>query len=148
MSKKNSITIVQIQALLRGSGLRSTAPRIAVLQALLSAHGPLSHSELNDQLEHQGHDKTTIFRNLTDMTEAGLVSRIDVGDHVWRFEIRNKEGQAGENHAHFVCTDCGDVDCLSDLDLKVSPKKKGSPKVGKVSEILLKGHCDDCEEGA
>lgn len=146
MSKDKFKSVAQLQALLREAGLRSTAPRIAVLKSLLSAQRPLSHNELSELLEKEGHDKTTIFRNLTDMTEVGLVSRIDVGDHTWRFETRNIDNQEDSNHAHFVCTDCGDVDCLSDLDLTVSSKKKGKAKVGKVSEILLKGHCDDCED--
>lgn len=148
MSDKSE-SISELQGLLRGAGLRSTSPRIAVLKILLSARQPMSHNDLNDTLAKDGFDKTTIFRNLTDMTEALLVNRIDVGDHVWRFEIRNNTG-SNANHAHFVCTDCGDVDCLPDFDLKVSPKKRGNPssKVGNVSEILLKGHCGDCEDVA
>lgn len=139
-------SILDIQTLLRNSGLRSTAPRVAVLKTLLTARQPMSHSDLADKLESEGHDKTTIFRNLTDMTGARLLSRIDVGDHIWRFEIRRDAKDEG-NHAHFVCTDCGDVDCLPDFDLNVSPKGKTGDKVGNVSEILLKGHCGDCGEG-
>lgn len=134
-------SIADIQALLRNAGLRSTAPRIAVLKVLLSASQPLSHSDLAENLESDGHDKATIFRNLTDMTEARLLSRIDVGDHVWRFEIRRDSNADGQNHAHFVCTDCGDVDCLPDFNLNVSPVKTGN-----ISEILLKGHCGECED--
>jgi Fur family ferric uptake transcriptional regulator len=138
-------SILDIQTLLRNSGLRSTAPRVAVLKTLLSARQPMSHADLADKLEGEGHDKTTIFRNLTDMTEARLLTRIDVGDHIWRFEIRHDANEDGQNHAHFVCTDCGDVDCLPEFDLKVSTKdKKSTAKMGNVSEILLKGHCGDC----
>ena len=138
---------VDIQNLLRDAGLRSTAPRIGVLKILSTSKQPLSHNELYDRLSQHGFDKATIFRNLTDMTEAKLLSRIDVGDHVWRFEIR-KDRDSEKGHAHFVCTDCGDVDCLPEFELKVSPKKALSPsaKMGHVSEILLKGHCGDCEE--
>jgi hypothetical protein len=42
-----------------------------------------------------------------------------------------------------VCTDCGDVDCLPDFNLQVSPANKKN-----VSEILLKGHCGDCGDNA
>ena len=142
-------TISEIQTYLRNAGLRSTTPRVAVLRVLLSAQQPMSHSDLATSLDSEGHDKTTIFRNLTDLTEAKLLTRIDVGDHIWRFEIRRDYSRDGSNHAHFVCTDCGDVDCLPDFDLKVSPKTNSkSAKVGNVSEILLKGHCGDCEENA
>lgn len=140
-------SIADIQTLLRKSGLRSTSPRVGVLKILMGAEQPLSHADLAEHLEVEGHDKATIFRNLTDMTEARLLSRIDVGDHVWRFELRRDSSPDAQNHAHFVCTDCGDVDCLPDFDLKVSPKNKSNPsKMGSVSEILLKGHCGDCTE--
>lgn len=136
-------SIAKLQTLLRDSGLRSTSPRLAVLKILLSAKQPLSHADLAYQLEGEGHDKTTIFRNLTDMTEARLLSRIDVGDHIWRFEVRRETDANGQNHAHFVCTDCGDVDCLPDFNLQVSPANKKN-----VSEILLKGNCGDCGDNA
>ena len=37
----------------------------------------------------QAWDPATIYRNLTDLSEAGLARRTDVGDHVWRFEARS-----------------------------------------------------------
>lgn len=116
------------------AGLRSTPARLAVLKILSAAQKPMSHGDLIDCLQTQDFDRATIFRNLIDLTEAGLLSRIDLGDHVWRFELKAK-------HPHFVCTDCGDVACLSESDIQVS-----GHKLAAVSEILLKGHCRDCEE--
>lgn len=143
---KPSDSLSTLQAKLRDAGLRSTSARIAVLKALQVAKQPLSHNDLAVLLEGDSFDKTTIFRNLTDLTESKLLKRIDVGDHIWRFELIATEND-GAGHAHFVCTDCGDVDCLPELELKVSKKRPGSKaKVGNVSEILLKGHCEDCEE--
>lgn len=137
MSKKNDLQN-DFQELLRASGLRSTGPRLQVLLALNKAQTPLSHNEMTEILADQGLDRTTIFRNLTDMSDAGILSRIDVGDHIWRFEIKS-------HHPHFVCTDCGDVECLPELDMNVSQKVLGKKaRVGSVSEVLLKGHCEDC----
>ncbi len=135
----------EFKALIRKTGLRSTPPRIAVLQALSKISMPLSHSELVDKLAAQDMDRATIFRNLNDMTDAGLLSRIDVGDHTWRFEIKNQENK-NASHPHFVCTDCGDVSCLPTANVQVSHYPSASNnKVGNISEILLKGHCEDCE---
>ncbi|MEI6805254.1 MAG: transcriptional repressor [Myxococcaceae bacterium] len=113
------------------AGLRSTPARIAVLTLLSQAKKPMSHGELADCLQAEEFDRATIFRNLTDLTEAGLLSRIDLGDHTWRFELKAQ-------HPHFVCTDCGDVACLSDSDIQVSTK------LATISEVLLKGHCGEC----
>jgi Fur family transcriptional regulator, ferric uptake regulator len=140
----NSIT--KFKTLIRKTGLRSTPPRIAVLQALSKIATPLSHGDLIDKLAPQGLDRATIFRNLSDLTEAGLLSRIDVGDHTWRFELKNQENK-NTAHPHFVCTDCGDVSCLPTANVQVSHyPSAGNNKVGNISEILLKGHCEDCEE--
>ena len=134
------------KALIRKTGLRSTPPRIAVLKALSKITTPLSHGELVDKLASQGIDRATIFRNLIDMTEAGLLSRIDVGDHTWRFEIKSNQHESG-SHPHFVCTDCGDVSCLPTVNVQVSESSSSkSNKFGNISEVLLKGHCEDCED--
>jgi Fur family ferric uptake transcriptional regulator len=132
------------KSLVRNAGLRSTSPRIAVLKALSKISTPMSHGELVDILAEQGFDRATIFRNLTDMTEAGLLLRIDVGDHTWRFEIK-QVGKDANGHPHFVCTDCGEVACLTDVDMgPTRDKLRTNNKVGNISEVLLKGHCEDC----
>ena len=108
------VTVTELKTLLRSSGLRSTGARLAVLQYLHDIGGPNSHGELFDALADRGFDRATIYRNLMDLAEAGIVSRTDLGDHVWRFEL--KKGARGENHTedhpHFVCVDCGSVACL------------------------------------
>jgi len=49
-----------------------------------------------------------------------LVSRLNLGDHVWRFElVQNGQGDAAE-HAHFLCTNCGEVSCLEGVEIRVS----------------------------
>ena len=137
----------QLKATIRGAGLRSTAPRIAVLRRLLAATTPVSHGELVDTLADEGMDRTTVYRNLVDLTDAGLVQRTDLGDHVWRFELRRgaRGAQHTEEHPHFVCVDCGGVSCLPGLSLKVEGQAKAPRSVtkNKVS-IQLKGLCDDC----
>ena len=84
-STSSAEDVATLQELLRGAGLRSTSARIAVLQCLRSAKSPLSHAELADELTPLGLDKATVFRNLSDLTDAGLVVRTELGDHVWRF---------------------------------------------------------------
>lgn len=142
---------------IRAAGLRCTPARIAVLQRLAESPGPATHAEIAAELaggaRGSGFDKATVYRNLVELTEAGIVSRIEVGDHVWRFELRSRaaDGAPGDEHAHFVCTECGSVACLDDLDVKLSPREQPAKKpgrsgrrVGTVSQVLLKGRCEDC----
>ncbi len=137
-------TLDSLKLTIRKAGLRSTAPRLAVLRQLLDSSAPVSHGDLISTLAHEGLDRTTIYRNLLDLTEAGLVQRTDVGDHVWRFELK-KQGGDEARHPHFTCTDCGTVSCLPAVSLKVKahravPRSLTQQRV----EIQLRGICDKC----
>ena len=90
-----------------------------------------------------GFDKATVFRNLSDLTDAELVSRTELGDHVWRFEIRDPSHDRS-SHPHFVCVDCGTVSCMEGIGLP-DDKMKKSLNISRISEILVKGHCITCE---
>src|SRR3569623_2403993 len=101
----------ELRSAARAKGLRATPSRLAVLELLRSSDTPMSHGDVADRLATQAWDRATIYRNLTALAEAGLVRRPDVGDHVWRFEAVKDEREPGA-HPHFVCTECGVVECL------------------------------------
>jgi len=138
-------TVAELQDEIRSHGMRSTGPRVAVLAHLSLATAPLSHTELHEALADRGYDRATIYRNLMDLAEAGLLVRSDLGDHVWRFERTQASAGHKDGHPHFVCTDCGEVSCLPDMSVKVvaasgAPKALGTRQV----EVQVKGRCDDC----
>ena len=139
---------------IRGAGMRCTPARVAVLHHLETAPGPLTHAEVSESLHHLGFDRATIYRNLTELTEAGLASRVELGDHVWRFEAKRAGGgHKGDDHPHFVCTTCGEVSCLDDVQVAITPrpgagkraKRETGGRIGSVTEVLLKGRCEQCE---
>ena len=135
----------KVRERLRVAGLRCTAARLWVMQHLVDAHSQLTHAQVADSLEPSGFDRATIYRNLIELTEAGLLSRIELGDHVWRFEVRRVGAAASLDHPHFVCVQCGDVACLPTLSVNVKPAPgtKKSP-IGEITEVLLKGRCEQC----
>jgi Fur family transcriptional regulator, ferric uptake regulator len=136
-------TVAEIRTMLSAVGLRTTAARLAVVRRLQAAKSPVSHAEVAEELVPLGFDKATVFRNLTDLVDAGLVRRNELGDHVWRFELKNPHHPDGQ-HPHFVCVDCGGVTCVHDVEMPKNAQKSFS-KIGRVTEILLKGHCRSCE---
>jgi Fur family ferric uptake transcriptional regulator len=138
-----------LRSRIRNVGLRATAPRIAVLRSLLHVATPQSHADMVERLAPEGWDRTTIYRNLTDLTEAGLVRRTDLGDHVWRFELRAlHDGRGGADHPHFMCDGCGDILCLPDESVEIKPAR-GAPRALQRQrvQIQIRGRCDRCEEG-
>jgi Fur family ferric uptake transcriptional regulator len=138
------LALDKVRARLRQAGLRCTAARLWVMQRLIEATSPLTHADVVETLASKGFDRATIYRNLLELTEAGLVSRIELGDHVWRFELK-RHGKATPDHPHFVCVDCGEVSCLPavSVDIKPSPGSKAS-SISQVTEVLLKGRCGNC----
>src|SRR6185503_15858532 len=69
----------ELRGSVRAKGLRATPSRLAVLELLRSSDAPMSHGDVADRLASQAWDRATIYRNLTDLAEAGLVRRTDVG---------------------------------------------------------------------
>lgn len=157
-----------VRTRIREAGLRCTTARVAVLKHLDQSHGPLTHAEVSDALAHLGYDRATIYRNLTELTESGLAARVELGDHVWRFEAKHSGGgHSGEDHAHFLCTTCGEVSCLDDVEVAITPRPANKPDaskasgkaskdnardphaarhtIGRVTEVLLKGRCGECQ---
>ena len=133
-----------VQEEIRRSGLRATPARIATLILLRMSDAPLTHAEVSESLSDRGIDKATAFRNLNDLTEAGLLRRTELGDHVWRFEALR--GESGDSvHPHFLCVDCGSVACLDDVKLTAGSLRQ-SAKVGEITEILLRGHGNECTD--
>ncbi len=131
-----------MRGVLRGAGLRGTPARIASLQVLRQSESPLTHNEVADQLDSLGIDKVTVLRNLTDLVNAGLARRAELGDRLWRYESVDPN-QPSDPHPHFLCIDCGSVQCMGDVELSAASRQT-SKSAGRVTEILLKGHCNDC----
>src|SRR5436190_15542363 len=95
------ISVDELRAAVRAKGLRATPSRLAVLEMLRASDAPMSHGDVADRLASHAWDRATIYRNLTDLAQAGLVRRTDVGDHVWRFEAVGND-HAASTHPHFV----------------------------------------------
>ena len=136
----------ELRAAVRGKGLRATTSRIAVLELLRASDSPMSHGDVADRLANQAWDRATIYRNLTDLAEAGLVRRTDVGDHVWRFEAKTDDHESVA-HPHFVCTECGIVECLPQIELAMRTTRTKPPRAVKQRqvEVHVRGLCDACQ---
>ncbi len=140
--------VKELQAFLRGAGLRSTSARIAVLEYFHTHAGPNSHAELFTAIGEKGLDRATVYRVLMDFSDAGILSRTDLGDHVWRFELKKGVGGVAhtDEHPHFVCVDCGEVSCLPGLSFKLEGRAKAPKAVTKKKvAVQISGRCDKCD---
>lgn len=146
MKKTSKVpTATAFRDMIRKAGLRSTQARIAILERLYAAQGPVTHADVADELESRGFDKATIYRSLIELAESGLLARMELGDHVWRYELRASQA-ADSQHLHFLCIDCGRIECLTGatVETALAPLMKRVTS-GTISEVLLKGHCKQCK---
>lgn len=135
---------------IRATGLRVTASRVAVLRLLSGRQSPPSHPEVATALADDGWDRATLYRNLVDLTEAGLLRRIELGDHVWRYELAHGEPSAAHDasHPHFLCTVCGDTACLPNIAVPLPAEGVPAALLAGAVSIQFRGTCDRCRDEA
>jgi Fe2+ or Zn2+ uptake regulation protein len=95
---------------LRGAGLRVTAARVALLEAVRGGDHLDAEAIASRVRDRVGHvSLQAVYEALHALTAAGLIRRIEPAGSAARFE-----GRVGDNHHHVVCRSCGvvaDVDC-------------------------------------
>lgn len=135
----------EARAMLRDYGLRTTAPRVAVLRLLAQEHRPLSYSEVLEKLGDTDWDPATIYRNLVKLRDAGVAPVVNRAEGLDRYALIGTD-RDDHSHPHFVCDDCGVIACLP-ADLAVSVAHSvDSPWVSSIQRAMvnLRGECPDC----
>ncbi|GAA2598462.1 fur family transcriptional regulator FurA3 [Winogradskya consettensis] len=128
--------------LIKRAGLRSTAPRRAVLDMLLTRPhltAPELASALPATLSHQG-----LYNVLDDLRRAGIVRSFEPAGSIARYETR-----VGDNHHHLVCRDCGkitDVDCAIGMPPCLTPIDDAGFSAIDEAEVTWWGTCTTCTE--
>jgi Fur family transcriptional regulator, stress-responsive regulator len=129
---------------LRSHGLKATAPRMAVFDAVEALGG---HPEVDAIVRHARARLGTIstqavYDNLHALTAAGLLRRIEPAGSPARYETR-----VGDNHHHVVCRNCGaaqDIDCVVGTAPCLDPSDAGGFTVDQ-AEVTFWGLCPDCQ---
>ncbi len=131
--------------LLDNAGLKKTQGRIAILNLLIGERKPLTQQEIKEGLREVQINEVTIYRALETFENTGIIHKIEGIDKISRFAI-SKGGQSkpsDDNHPHFICTACGETECLIDLEIPaLAPRGDGYTITDR--EMLIKGLCQDC----
>lgn len=141
-NKIDSTSADVAEEFIRQTGARLTRPRIMVLTVLLKAERALTHHEVEARLSaDSGVNRVTIYRVLEWLTENGLAHKISGDDRIWRFNAA-AHAHTGP-HAHFECSDCGQVLCLEPVEARPAVKLPAGFRQNAV-ELTVKGLCADC----
>lgn len=128
---------------LRLAGLRRTPARVRVLATILSVARPVTHADLAQHPDLRGLDDITLYRTLATLDRAGLTHRVLGVDGAWRTccQPRDQRGCPG-NHAHFLCTVCGVMSCLTAQPMPRVEVPGGAVVEGRA--FVVYGRCSGC----
>lgn len=143
--ERKKLTIEMLNERVRRQGMKVTQQRTQVLSVLLRNISPLTVDEIYKQLSPQDAsvDLVTIYRILKKFEDVLIVTRLEFGDGISRFELAL---ESGHHHHHVVCRICQKVEVLHLCDLEEQIKTVEALGYGQLSHRLdFFGVCKSCQ---
>jgi Fur family ferric uptake transcriptional regulator len=128
------------------AGYRRGGARATLIALLDDQRCALSAAEIEETLSAGAGGRpvarASIYRILEELEQLRLVTRVEVGQGLARFEAHRSEG----HHHHMVCDGCGQVIPFEDPDLERSIQKLARRVTFTVAEhdVVLHGSCGEC----
>ena len=129
---------------LKKKGLKLTPQRILITDIIHDAKGHITASEIIDRVKAQmpGVNKSTIYRTLDILEEAGCVYKSEQGN-----EFIYHHDHEGHHH-HLKCSRCGrTISCEEDMFESV--QKTLAKKFGFQADfkhLIINGLCESCKQ--
>lgn len=118
---------MEIEKLVKNTNIKLTTARVAILEILEKANKPLSYEDIKADISM---DKATFYRNISKFEDEGLLNSFESNDKKRYFELQ------GKHHAHFVCTNCNNVECIDKLSIDLEGYT--------VNNVIINGICKSC----
>ena len=122
---------------------RNTLQRQFILEILTNSrtHPSIEEIYIEIQKKYPSISKTTIYRNLRQLTKDGVIGKVLLQDGLERYDTRT------EQHYHYKCENCDriydiDIPYLKNIDKEV--QKKYGLNVDK-HDIIFIGLCSKCK---
>ena len=129
-----------IKRALADSGLRSTPQRYAVMAFLMGrARHPTAAEifEAVNQVDPRS-SRATIYNNLRDLVQAGLVREVAMEGRAARFDAKSMR------HYHFICDRCGNVEDVNWYHVPRPAAASLGKRVLRECELIFRGLCSRC----
>ncbi|MCL2420076.1 MAG: transcriptional repressor [Conexibacteraceae bacterium] len=142
---------VHARQVLRRAGHHRGAARERLIDLLARQDCALSALEIEDGLRDAGAEagdrpvgRASVYRALELLHDHDLITRLDVGDGVARYEPADPEGE--HHHHHLVCERCGQLVPFDDpaLERSINQLSRRLGFVTKDHEVTLRGNCPEC----
>lgn len=136
----------EVATLLRQADQRYTNGRRRLVAVLEAGGGPVTINQI--VAADPSLPQSTVYRNLTILEDAGVVTRIVTTDDFARYELA--EHLTGHHH-HLICTSCGDIADFSldstaelALDKSLEAAAKSAGFTAEAHRLDLLGTCVNC----
>jgi Fur family transcriptional regulator, peroxide stress response regulator len=129
-----------IKQSLENCGLRCTPQRYGVMAFLIEHTGHPTAPEIFEAVNRLDprSSRATIYNNLRDLVQAGLVREVAVEGRAARFDAK------GIRHHHFICDHCGNVEDMEWYDVPRPASSSLGKRILRESELIFRGLCTKC----
>jgi Fur family ferric uptake transcriptional regulator len=128
---------------LRARGMRVSAARRLILGTLYAAEGPLTVDQLVERVP--GADTASVYRNLDNLEELGLVRHVHVGHGPGRYTLIGASGEV----EFLACERCGSFQAVDParLDEARALIERELNHRARFTHFPLVGVCEECYRG-
>ncbi len=122
--------------------MRCTPQRYGVMAFLMEHNGHPTAPEIFDGVNRRDprSSRATIYNNLRDLVQAGLVREVAVEGRAARFDAK------GMQHHHFVCDCCGKVEDIEWYEIPIPATGSLGKRVLRECELIARGLCTKCAQ--
>jgi Fur family transcriptional regulator, ferric uptake regulator len=148
MPKLSSSEIEKLKSNLKEKGYKLTPQRRAIVDNIIKNEGShLTTEELYDLVKKECPEigLATVYRTVQLLDDMGVVSKLDLNDGCYRYELVHEE--ENHHHHHLICSDCGKVievqgDLLEVLEHEIESKYDFKIKN---HSVKFYGICNECK---
>lgn len=133
---------------LERSGRHRGAARDRLIELFSQRDCALTAQEIEDLLGREEQRpvvaRASIYRALELLSDRALITRLDFGDGIARYE---RAAPDGEHHHHLLCDSCGRLVAFDDPGLERAIHRV-SQRLGmhvNHHDVVLRGACSDCD---
>jgi Fur family ferric uptake transcriptional regulator len=131
--------------ILKDFRLRSTTSRSAILDLFIHNDHALSYSDIEKEVA-AAFDRVTVYRTLKTFLDKGVVHKVLDDGGSLKYALCNAHCSSSEHHhdhVHFKCTNCGQTNCMDEVE--VPPIKLPKGYQAKEVNLLIQGLCNKCQ---
>ena len=130
--------------ILRKSGYKATAPRMAILAILRKERNPMSVQKIIDRIP-KGVNQATVYRTVKSLREKGIIKQIDLRHNHAHYELADMA-----KHHHLICMRCGRIEDVHHCGVEATQAAilRGSKHFAEIREHALEfyGICKNCKK--